>query len=170
MRLRSYRCVFLLFFLRMLQKAFLQTQAKNKKRKVRIFQTHQCSLKKITASPLSNKKPRHLTPLFNLTFFQINQDRGYSEMQKLAEENQTLRNRLRDVVHSPLSDNEKQQIIDDSQRLHSSAPASIAMPNVMFLPSYSSAALHHLSHTRTRFPRVCCAAVCFVQFVRVPTK
>lgn len=51
-------------------------------------------------------------------------------MQKLSDENQTLRNRLRDVVHSPLSDTEKQQIIDDSQRLHSSAPASIALPNV----------------------------------------
>lgn len=50
-------------------------------------------------------------------------------MQKLSDENETLRTRLRDVVHSPLSDNEKQQIIDDSQRLHSSAPASIAMPS-----------------------------------------
>lgn len=66
---------------------------------------------------------------------QVNQDRNYDEMQKLADENQLLRNRLRDVVHSPLSDNEKQQIINDSQRLHSSAPASIAMPNVrVFLP------------------------------------
>lgn len=65
-----------------------------------------------------------------LCALQINQDRGYSEMQKLSDENQTLRNRLRDVVHSPLSDTEKQQIIDDSQRLHSSAPASIALPNV----------------------------------------
>lgn len=51
-------------------------------------------------------------------------------MQKLADENQSLRNRLRDVVHSPLSDNEKQQIIDESHRLHNSAPASIAIPNV----------------------------------------
>ena len=56
-----------------------------------------------------------------------------NEMQKLSDENQSLRNRLRDVVHSPLSDNEKQQIIDDSQRLHSSAPASIALPNVSVL-------------------------------------
>lgn len=68
--------------------------------------------------------------LFCVSVLQINQDRGYSEMQKLSDENQTLRNRLRDVVHSPLSDTEKQQIIDDSQRLHSSAPASIALPNV----------------------------------------
>lgn len=34
---------------------------------------------------------------------------------------------MRDVVQSPLSDTEKQQIIDDSHRLHSSAPASIAL-------------------------------------------
>lgn len=48
----------------------------------------------------------------------------------MIEENESLRNRLRDVVNSPLSDAEKQQIIDDSQhRLHSSAPASIALPN-----------------------------------------
>lgn len=49
----------------------------------------------------------------------------------MIEENESLRNRLRDVINSPLSDAEKQQIIDDSQhRLHSSAPASIALPNV----------------------------------------
>lgn len=38
-----------------------------------------------------------------------------------------MRTRLHDVVQSPLSDTEKQQIIDDSHRLHSSAPASIAL-------------------------------------------
>ena len=64
--------------------------------------------------------------------FQINQDKANNETQQLVEENESLRNRLRDVVHSPLSDAEKQQIIDDSQRLHSSAPASIALPNVSF--------------------------------------
>ncbi|XP_066144391.1 rootletin-like isoform X2 [Euwallacea fornicatus] len=47
------------------------------------------------------------------------------EMEKLAEENTALRNRLRDVAHSPLSDNEKQQLLFES-RHHSSAPASIA--------------------------------------------
>lgn len=62
-------------------------------------------------------------------YLQVSHDRGLNEMQRLAEENQSLRNRLRDVVHSPLSDNEKQQIIDDSQRLHNSAPASIALPS-----------------------------------------
>lgn len=45
----------------------------------------------------------------------------------MSEENDLLRSRLRDIVQSPLSDTEKQQIIL-SQRLHSSAPASIALP------------------------------------------
>ncbi|XP_037916870.1 cytospin-A-like isoform X3 [Hermetia illucens] len=61
--------------------------------------------------------------------FQSIQERSNNEIQKLSEENETLRNRLRDVVNSPLSDAEKHQIIQDSQRLHSSAPASIALPN-----------------------------------------
>lgn len=62
---------------------------------------------------------------------QVNYDKALQERQHLIAENESLRSRLRDVVHSPLSDAEKQQIIDDSQqRLHSSAPASIAMPNV----------------------------------------
>jgi len=61
---------------------------------------------------------------------QANYDKAIKESQQLIEENESLRNRLRDVVNSPLSDAEKQQIIDDSQqRLHSSAPASIALPN-----------------------------------------
>ncbi|XP_031617603.1 cytospin-A-like [Contarinia nasturtii] len=61
---------------------------------------------------------------------QVNYDKAIKESQQLSEENESLRNRLRDVVNSPLSDTEKQQIIDDSQhRLHSSAPASIALPN-----------------------------------------
>lgn len=53
-----------------------------------------------------------------------------SELHRLLDENETLRDRLKSVVQSPLSDSEKQQIIRDSQRLHSSAPASIALPNV----------------------------------------
>lgn len=61
----------------------------------------------------------------------MNYDKAIKESQQLIDENESLRNRLRDVVNSPLSDAEKQQIIDDSQhRLHSSAPASIALPNV----------------------------------------
>lgn len=63
--------------------------------------------------------------------FKVNYDKAIRESQQLIEENESLRNRLRDVINSPLSDAEKQQIIDDSQhRLHSSAPASIALPNV----------------------------------------
>lgn len=37
-----------------------------------------------------------------------------------------MRTRLHDVVHSPLSDSQKQQLLDAS-RLHNSAPASIAV-------------------------------------------
>lgn len=66
----------------------------------------------------------------SLLNIKMNYDRAIKESQQLIDENETLRNRLRDVVNSPLSDAEKQQIIDDSQRLHSSAPASIALPNV----------------------------------------
>lgn len=63
-------------------------------------------------------------------------DKVMQERQHLIAENESLRSRLRDVVNSPLSDAEKQQIIDDSQqRLHSSAPASIAIPNVCSIMS-----------------------------------
>ncbi|XP_017791275.1 PREDICTED: cytospin-A isoform X2 [Habropoda laboriosa] len=50
------------------------------------------------------------------------------ELERLTEENETLRARLRDVAHSPLSDSEKQQLLLDASRLHNSAPASIAIP------------------------------------------
>lgn len=60
------------------------------------------------------------------------QETTNSEIQQLVEENESLRSRLRDVVHSPLSDAEKQQIIDDSQRMHSSAPPSIVPANVSY--------------------------------------
>lgn len=63
-----------------------------------------------------------------IKILQANQNKDGNELQRLIEENQTLRSRLRDVVASPLSDSEKHQIIQDSQRLHSSAPASIALP------------------------------------------
>ncbi|KAM7349968.1 sperm antigen with calponin homology and coiled-coil domains split discs isoform 2-T4 [Cochliomyia hominivorax] len=56
------------------------------------------------------------------------QEKNQLEIANLKYENESLRNRLRDVVNSPLSDAEKHQIIQDSQRLHSSAPASIALP------------------------------------------
>ncbi|XP_062558441.1 cytospin-A isoform X2 [Armigeres subalbatus] len=62
---------------------------------------------------------------------QTSQEMSSSELHRLLDENETLRDRLKTVVQSPLSDSEKQQIIRDSQRLHSSAPASIALPNNM---------------------------------------
>ncbi|XP_033243414.1 cytospin-A isoform X4 [Drosophila miranda] len=57
------------------------------------------------------------------------QEKTQMEIGNLKYENESLRNRLRDVVISPLSDAEKHQIIQESQRLHSSAPASIALPS-----------------------------------------
>ena len=53
-------------------------------------------------------------------------------LNQLEVENESLRHRLGSVVQSPLSDNEKQQLIQDAQhhRLHSSAPASIALTSV----------------------------------------
>ncbi|KOX72039.1 Cytospin-A [Melipona quadrifasciata] len=50
------------------------------------------------------------------------------ELERLTEENEALRVKLRDVAHSPLSDSEKQQLLLDASRLHNSAPASIAIP------------------------------------------
>lgn len=55
-----------------------------------------------------------------------------SKLGELERENELLRSRLRAVVQTPLSDSEKQQMIQD-QRMHSSAPASIALPNVKFI-------------------------------------
>ncbi|CAH1985860.1 unnamed protein product [Acanthoscelides obtectus] len=53
------------------------------------------------------------------------QEESNVQLEHLTAENTLLRNRLRDVAHSPLSDTEKQQLLD-SHRHHSSAPASIA--------------------------------------------
>lgn len=61
-------------------------------------------------------------------------DMNHSRVNQLEEENEALRGRLRSVVQSPLSDNEKQQMLQDSQsRMHSSAPASIALTNVRLI-------------------------------------
>ncbi|KAH8240259.1 hypothetical protein KR026_001241 [Drosophila bipectinata] len=65
----------------------------------------------------------------DLVKMQSLQEKTQMEIGNLKYENESLRNRLRDVVNSPLSDAEKHQIIQDSQRLHSSAPASIALPS-----------------------------------------
>lgn len=57
-----------------------------------------------------------------------------SRLNQLEGENESLRERLGNVVQSPLSDNEKQQMIQESQhRLHSSAPASFALPSVSLM-------------------------------------
>ncbi|CRL05366.1 CLUMA_CG018179, isoform A [Clunio marinus] len=53
-------------------------------------------------------------------------DMNSSKLNQLEEENESLRDRLRNVVQSPLSDNDKE---DSQHRMHSSAPASIALPN-----------------------------------------
>ncbi|XP_051171469.1 cytospin-A isoform X2 [Leptopilina boulardi] len=53
-------------------------------------------------------------------------DQHNSELERLARENEILRARLRDVSHSPLSDSEKQQLLD-ATRPHNSAPASIVI-------------------------------------------
>uniref|UniRef100_A0A182U0H3 Uncharacterized protein n=1 Tax=Anopheles melas TaxID=34690 RepID=A0A182U0H3_9DIPT len=58
-------------------------------------------------------------------------EQSNSELHRLVSENESLRDRLKTVVQSPLSDSEKQQLIRNTQRLHSSAPASIALPNNM---------------------------------------
>ncbi|XP_058129555.1 cytospin-A [Anopheles ziemanni] len=58
-------------------------------------------------------------------------EQSNSELHRLLNENESLRDRLKTVVQSPLSDSEKQQLIRNTQRLHSSAPASIALPNNM---------------------------------------
>ncbi|XP_057341602.1 cytospin-A isoform X1 [Microplitis mediator] len=49
------------------------------------------------------------------------------EVERLTQDNQVLRARLRDVAHSPLSDSEKQQLLLDASRLHSSTSVSISM-------------------------------------------
>ncbi|XP_035896026.1 cytospin-A isoform X5 [Anopheles stephensi] len=58
-------------------------------------------------------------------------EQSNGELHRLLSENESLRDRLKTVVQSPLSDSEKQQLIRNTQRLHSSAPASIALPNNM---------------------------------------
>lgn len=51
------------------------------------------------------------------------QESSSLQLEKMNEENTALRNRLKDVAYSPLSDNEKQELL---QRHHNSAPPSIA--------------------------------------------
>lgn len=66
-------------------------------------------------------------------------------VERLADENGALRARLRGVAHSPLSDSEKRQLLlaPAPRRMHSSAPASIALahnvsPGLPLLTPYIS--------------------------------
>lgn len=70
----------------------------------------------------------------DISKLQQTNDLNNSRVNQLEEENESLRHRLGNVVQSPLSDNEKQKLIQDNQhhRLHSSAPASIALTSVSF--------------------------------------
>jgi cytospin len=69
-------------------------------------------------------------------------DMNNARLGQLEEENESLRERLGNISQSPLSDNEKQKIIQESHhRLHSSAPASFALPNVRTL-SFVSKSFH----------------------------
>lgn len=65
---------------------------------------------------------------FDIFFFlsQSYHEQQTVAMEQLSEENTSLRCRLRDVAHSPLSDTEKQQLLLDHRHHSSSAPASIA--------------------------------------------
>ncbi|KAJ2940296.1 hypothetical protein O0L34_g11869 [Tuta absoluta] len=66
--------------------------------------------------------------LDRLKSLQVEQE---SALERLADENGALRARLRGVAHSPLSDSEKRQLLlapaPAPRRMHSSAPASIAL-------------------------------------------
>ncbi|XP_052869282.1 cytospin-A [Anopheles cruzii] len=66
-----------------------------------------------------------------ITRLKTSHEQSNGELHRLLNENESLRDRLKTVVQSPLSDSEKQQLIRNTQRLHSSAPASIALPNNM---------------------------------------
>uniref|UniRef100_U5EFR0 Putative paramyosin n=1 Tax=Corethrella appendiculata TaxID=1370023 RepID=U5EFR0_9DIPT len=78
---------------------------------------------------LSTYQNEVLTLRNEIAKLQTSHELSSNELNRLLNENETLRDRLKNVVQSPLSDSEKQQIIDNTQRLHSSAPASIALPN-----------------------------------------
>lgn len=85
--------------------------------------------KKVIEMSFSQKEVQTLRE--EIMKLQALQEASRNELHRLHDENETLRDHLKSIVQSPLSDNEKQQIIRDSQRLHSSAPASIALPNTM---------------------------------------
>lgn len=85
--------------------------------------------KKVVEMSFSHKEVQALRE--EIMKLQALHEASRNELHRLHDENDTLRDHLKSIVQSPLSDNEKQQIIRDSQRLHSSAPASIALPSSM---------------------------------------
>lgn len=78
------------------------------------------------------KVPTELDTIF--VWFQSVEAEREATVVCLADENGALRARLRGVAHSPLSDSEKRQLLlaPAPRRMHSSAPASIALANVSF--------------------------------------
>ncbi|XP_039752107.1 uncharacterized protein LOC120628005 isoform X2 [Pararge aegeria] len=74
----------------------------------------------------ANEADRLRSELERLKLIEVERE---STLERLADENGTLRARLRGVAHSPLSDSEKRQLLlaPAPRRMHSSAPASIAL-------------------------------------------
>lgn len=70
--------------------------------------------------------------MYLINFFQ---DQHNSDLERLTRENEVLRSRIQDVSHSPLSDSEKQQLLDAARPQHT-APASIIIhPEVCCTPT-----------------------------------
>ncbi|XP_045770638.1 uncharacterized protein LOC123871105 isoform X2 [Maniola jurtina] len=74
----------------------------------------------------ANEADRLRSELERLKLIEVERE---ATLERLADENGTLRARLRGVAHSPLSDSEKRQLLlaPAPRRMHSSAPASIAL-------------------------------------------
>ncbi|XP_044764313.1 cytospin-A-like isoform X4 [Coccinella septempunctata] len=90
-------------------------------------QLHQMATEKSSlALKLGEQKGQIHSLQHQIENLKMYQEQSNLQLEQLTEENTALRNRLRDVAHSPLSDNEKQQLLYESHRHHNSAPASIA--------------------------------------------
>ncbi|XP_045469133.1 cytospin-A-like isoform X4 [Harmonia axyridis] len=90
-------------------------------------QLHQMATEKSSlALKLGEQKGQIHSLQHQIENLKMYQEQSSLQLEQLTEENTALRNRLRDVAHSPLSDNEKQQLLYESHRHHNSAPASIA--------------------------------------------
>ncbi|KAL3272111.1 hypothetical protein HHI36_022573 [Cryptolaemus montrouzieri] len=89
-------------------------------------QLHQMAAEKSSLALELGEQKGHIHSLqHQIENLKMYQEQSLLQLEQLTEENTALRNRLRDVAHSPLSDNEKQQLLYESHRHHSSAPASI---------------------------------------------